>query len=210
MIEINLSATTQEQIILKDYLQNNASEILATKINNGVKIEKDGKTLVNKKDFTTFMNYACEEAKKQAATGARFACVEQATVFGWCVHFFEEDSIEGKLYNEDGTEYVAVKATPKSNTAKPTATVVSPAPTLKPQMTMFDFPLDSSEPKAEELPNPVINNEQEELPVLTQISENEFVDTDGVVYESTEQVNSSDISGVLSKLLDNTLKVRCD
>jgi transcriptional antiterminator NusG len=49
------------------------------------------------------MDYAHEEARKEAEKGAKFAMVEDKVVFGWLIHYFEEDSIEGVLYNEDGT-----------------------------------------------------------------------------------------------------------
>ena len=49
MIELNLATSCQEHELIKEYLQENASEVLAEKINNGVRIEKDGKTLINKK-----------------------------------------------------------------------------------------------------------------------------------------------------------------
>ena len=75
MQEIKLEAKGAEQEALKAYLEENASEVLAEKINNGVYIEKDGKRLLNKKDFESFMEYAAEEARKRAAKGARFACV---------------------------------------------------------------------------------------------------------------------------------------
>ena len=124
MTELNLKATTTAQERVKEYLENNVSDILADKINNGVKIEKDGKTLINKKTLDGFMNYATEEARKQAEKGARSACIEDSVVFGWAVHYFEEDSIEGTLYNEDGTEYAKPKAAPKKSkkttTPKPT------------------------------------------------------------------------------------------
>ena len=99
MKALNLIANGNEQTRVKDYLQNNVSDELANKINNGVEITKDGKTLINKKDLDGFMSYACDEARKQAATNARFACVDDATVFGWAIHYFEENSIEGKLFN---------------------------------------------------------------------------------------------------------------
>ena len=38
MIELNLKAETKEQELIKTYLQENVSEVLAEKINNGVKI----------------------------------------------------------------------------------------------------------------------------------------------------------------------------
>lgn len=105
MSKIDLEIKTKEQEILKAYLEANASDILADKINNGVKTEKDGKTLINRKSLETFMKFATEEAKKQAEKGANVAMIEDKVVFGWLIHYFEEDSIEGILYNEDGSEY---------------------------------------------------------------------------------------------------------
>ena len=117
---IRLETKNKEQELLKAYLEANASETLIDKINNGVKIVKDGKTLMNKKTLDTFMSYATEEARKQAEQGAKCAMVEDNVVFGWLIHYFQEDSIEGILYNEDGTEY---KATVKKPEAKPTIKV---------------------------------------------------------------------------------------
>ena len=105
MCNITLETKNQQQEALKAYLEQNASETLADKINNGVKIVKDGLTLLNKKTLDGFMDYAHEEARKEAEKGAKFAMVEDKVVFGWLIHYFEEDSIEGILYNEDGTEY---------------------------------------------------------------------------------------------------------
>ena len=118
---LNLKAETPEQERVKEYLQQNASENLAEKINNGVRTEKDGKTLINKKDLDGFMKYAYEEARKMA-NGANCACISSDVVFGWAVHYFEEDSIEGTLYNEDGTVYSKPVPAPKPKGAsKPTA-----------------------------------------------------------------------------------------
>ena len=105
MIKLNLQATTPEMEVLKTYLEENASETLAGKINSGVKIQKDGKTLINKKTLETFMEYAHDEAKKLVAKGARYACIKDDIVFGWAIHYFEEADIIGTLYNEDGSEY---------------------------------------------------------------------------------------------------------
>ena len=122
MQEIKLEAKGAEQEAIKAYLQENASEVLAAKINNGVYVEKDGKRLLNKKDFVGFMEYAAEEAQKQTAKGARFACVISDEVFVWAIHYFEEESIIGKLYNEDGSEYrSATKRAPVPTTAPSTA-----------------------------------------------------------------------------------------
>ena len=80
---IMLETKTKEQELLKAYLEENASETLIDKINNGVRIVKDGKTLISKKTLETFMSYATEEARKQAEQGAKCAMVEDAIVFGW-------------------------------------------------------------------------------------------------------------------------------
>ena len=69
-MELNLQAKTKEQQRIKAYLEENASEILAEKINNGVRIQKDGKMLLNKKTLDGFMKFACDKAKKQAEKGA--------------------------------------------------------------------------------------------------------------------------------------------
>ena len=76
MITLNLETKNKEQDIIKAYLEENASDILADKINNGVKIQKDNKTIINKKTLDTFMKYACEEARKHASKGTNFACIE--------------------------------------------------------------------------------------------------------------------------------------
>ena len=122
MIKLNLEIKTKEQELIKQYLEENASETLANKINNGVKLVKDNKSLINKKDLNTFMKYASEEARKLAEKGANCACIEDKVVYGWAIHYFEENEIIGTLYNEDGTEYkVEVKktTTPKAE-SKPT------------------------------------------------------------------------------------------
>ena len=142
MKQLNLEAKTKEQKRIKAYLEENASDILAGKINNGVLIKKDGKILLNRKTLDGFMSFATEEARKQAEKGARYAMVEDDVVFGWAVHYFEEDSIEGTLYNEDGSEY---KTQPKPAAKAPT---VKAQP--KPQMSMFDLMGEDLEDKPEE------------------------------------------------------------
>lgn len=117
MKELNITATTSEEQRIKAYLEENASDTLRDKIENGVPYEKDGLTLINRKTLSGFMEYACEEARKQTEKGARSACIEDRVVFGWAIHYFEEDSIVGALYNADGTEY----KTPKS---KNTPTII--------------------------------------------------------------------------------------
>ena len=52
---INLETKTKEQELILHYLEENASEVLADKINNGTPYTKDGKELINKKDFESFI-----------------------------------------------------------------------------------------------------------------------------------------------------------
>lgn len=143
MILLNLKANDSQQERVKNYLQENASEVLAEKINNGVEIVKDGKTLISKKDLDGFIEYACKTAQEQAEKGKRSAMVEDDVVFGWAIHYFEEDSIEGKLYNPDGTPYEPPK--PKY-TPKPTTTV-TPPPKKDIQPNMFDLLNKKEEPE---------------------------------------------------------------
>lgn len=117
-MELNLTAQNkQEELVLK-YLQNNASETLADKINNGTPFEKDGHSLTNKKTLAGFMKFACDEARKLAEKGANSTFIDNQTVYGWAIHFFEEDSIEGTLYTIDGAEYKPTVKRVESNTVK--------------------------------------------------------------------------------------------
>lgn len=134
-MKINLTAANKQEELILNYLQNNASETLADKINNGTPFEKDGKPLINKKTLSDFMKYACDEARKLAEKGTSSACVDGATVYGWAIHYFEEDSIEGTLYTIDGEEYKPVVAKPKT-TQKPTYT---PTSTAKPKPQNLQF-----------------------------------------------------------------------
>jgi hypothetical protein len=155
MITLNLTAKGTEQELIKKYLEENASETLADKINNGVRIEKDGKTLINKKSLDGFMKYATDEAKKLAEKGASSACVRSDVVFGWAIHYFEEESIIDKLYNEDGSEYKAPKPVVKKTTTTP-ATTYTPPVVKKPeseQLSLFDFSGDA----------PVVNDTEETI-----------------------------------------------
>ena len=136
-MELNLKANTPaEQKILK-YLQNNASETLVDKINNGTPFEKDGKPLINKKTLAGFMKYACDEARTTVENGSSSACIEDSVVYGWAVHYFEEESIEGTLYTLDGEEY---KPTVKTkNIQKSTYTPTSAPKQQNQQASLFDI-----------------------------------------------------------------------
>ena len=145
MIELNLETNTDEERRIKQYLEENVSESIADKINNGVHITKDNTELISKKDLPGFMKYALGEAKKLASKNAIGACVLDTTVYGWAIHYFEEDSIEGNLFNLDGSEY-KVKEVEKQEEPKQE----KPAEKPNPQQNMFDLMFDTEEIKVEE------------------------------------------------------------
>ena len=136
-MELNLTANTTAEEKILQYLKENASETLANKINNGTPFEKDGKPLLNKKTLSGFMKYACDEARKLAEKGVNSACIDDATVYGWAVHYFEEESIEGTLYTLDGEEYKPV--TKAKNTQKSTYTPTSAPKQQNQQASLFDI-----------------------------------------------------------------------
>lgn len=160
MRELQLEAKTPEEECVKAYLNENASETLRGKIENGTVYEKDGHTLTNRKTLSDFMEYACAEARKQAEKGAHSACIEDRVVFGWAIHYFEEDSIVGTLYHADGTPYKpqVSKYTPKQSHTVATQgkpSEKSPVPTMDKnqvpgQSSFFDFLPPEEQPKAKE------------------------------------------------------------
>lgn len=135
---LNLKTKSKPQKLIKQYLEKNASAELTEKINSGAKIEKDGKILINRKTLDGFMKFACNEARKLAEKGASSACVEDEVVYGWAIHYFEEDSIEEKLFNEDGSPYQK-----KLTTSAPAVRTTTPPPVSKPkpkpQISIFDM-----------------------------------------------------------------------
>ncbi len=184
MAELNLTANGTEQERILAYLQENASDVLTEKINNGTPFEKDGKTLINKKTLDTFMKFAEEEVLKLIAEnerkGRQVRCIEDATVFGWAIHYFEEESIEGALYNEDGTEF---KPTVKP-VQKPEVKKVEPKKPAQQQASLWDM-LDATEKQSvneKAAEQPVDNSDEdddddqptpEEVEILAEIAEQE-------------------------------------
>ena len=178
MIKLNLTPQNKQEELILNYLQNNASETLADKINNGTPFEKDGRPLLNKKTLSGFMKYACDEARKLAEKGANSACIDDVTVYGWAIHFFEEDSIEGTLYTIDGEEY---KPAPKKvATTKPTTVKPQPPKPQNLQFSIFDK-IDDTDVKDTQTDTLTIETdaddeeftEEEKLDAMRQIAEEE-------------------------------------
>lgn len=158
-MKLNLTAQNkQEELVLK-YLQDNASETLSDKINNGTPFEKDDHSLINKKTLSDFMKYACDEARKLAEKGANSTFIDDQTVYGWAIHYFEEESIEGTLYTIDGAEYKPTVKRIESNAVK-----AKPEPKKQEnvQFSFFDN-LTEQEVKEHETDNLSVDTEENEV-----------------------------------------------
>lgn len=126
-MRLNLRAEGSEQGIVLQYLEANASDVLAEKINNG------SKTLEGCWKFI-------EGQAKKKAKGKNSIAVQDQEVFGWAIHFFEEDDIK-----EAEKKAETVKATP----AEIKKVEKKPEPKKEPkkeepkqlegQITLFDF-----------------------------------------------------------------------
>lgn len=206
MVKLNLKANTKSEEIIKDYLENNASETLAEKINKGVHITKDEQELINKKSLNGFMKFATEEAKKVAEQGANFACIDDKTVFGWVIHYFEEDSIEGTLYDLNGEEYK-----PKVEIPKVTQSAVyTPKPLHKvedKQQNLFDIMFNDTEENKQQ--DTVETAEQE--PIKEEIELDDTGIMVGEMYYGTSEQKPTDdyeIVDRLKQIFGNDLVVR--
>ena len=179
-MKLNLQTQSKEQEILLAYLEQNASAALAEKINNGIPANKNGTQLVMKKDLAGFMKYATEEARKAAPKGATSACVEDKTVFSWLMHYFEENSIEGRYFHPDGTPYTP----PKKETKKSATTTVpkansTPKPKQEAELTLFDMLAAATEQKKaipENKPEPVMTEPETIVPEPEAPVESTFID----------------------------------
>lgn len=79
-MKLKLKAENANEQRVLEYLEENASDVLAEKINDG------------DKTLSGFFAYARGEAQKLAINGC--ACIEDKTVFGWAIHYFEEEAIK--------------------------------------------------------------------------------------------------------------------
>ena len=116
-MRINLEATSDNERAIAEYLEANASDALVEKINTG------------KKDYEQCWNYIMRKARV-FLTG-RSGYIDPKIVFGWAVHFFEEDKIEEEM-KDMKVEYKPVK----KETAP--AAVVKKAETAKPKKEAFE------------------------------------------------------------------------
>lgn len=196
-MKINLQAKDESQTRILEYLEENASDILADKINNGVQVEKDGKQLLSKKDLDYFFIYAQEEARK-LADNKNYACIEDKTVYGWAIHFFEEDSIEGKLFNIDGTEYEPPKLVKK----EPPKVEIKEKPK---QPSLFDFII---EPEKEESQDEELEEEIEDIPPMKEIAGRNVDTSTGEVISNNNETFDKYILKTIAVAFDGKVKLQ--
>lgn len=91
-MKLNLQPGNAYETAVLKYLEENASDALAEKINNG------------SKTLEQCFIYIKNQARNKAQNGC--AMIEDKVVYGWAVHFFEEDEIEAEVK-------VKAKATPE-------------------------------------------------------------------------------------------------
>lgn len=84
-VKLEAGNPTEQRVL--DYLNENASDVLAEKINTG------------KKTLAGALEYCKEQARDKAINGC--ACIDDATVFGWVMHFFEEDDIADSVVERE-------------------------------------------------------------------------------------------------------------
>lgn len=97
---INLEANNAYEKAVLTYLQENASETLIEKINAG------------SKTLEQCFGYIREQAQKQQTNGC--AMIEDKVVYGWAIHFFEEDDIKCESHPKASKPTSAPKQTAKS------------------------------------------------------------------------------------------------
>lgn len=115
-MRINIKASGPDEKRLLNYFEEMASDMLVEKINSG------------KKTFAGCWDYVRGEARKRASGGCAF--VEDAVVYGWATHYFEEDDIKEKSGGKDPkatkTEKSECNATPERGSEAPSVTESAP------------------------------------------------------------------------------------
>lgn len=81
-MKIQLTANNAYETAVLKYLEENASDALVEKINSG------------NKTLEQCFAYIREQARNEAQSGC--AMIEDKVVYGWAIHFFEEDEIKVK------------------------------------------------------------------------------------------------------------------
>lgn len=118
-----LTADGHNQELILAYIEQNASDALVEKIK------------ASKKTIGQCMSFITSQAKKMAINGC--AMVEDKEVFGWAMHFFEEDSIKANEIKAPVAKIVTQGTEKKPEVKKPVEK--KPTEQLSGQMNIFDL-----------------------------------------------------------------------
>lgn len=119
-MRINLKAKGENQKLVLAYLEENASDVLVEKINSGKKTMDDCWDFIMK----------CAKKELNNKNGA----IKYDVVFGWAVHFFEEDSILVKPKTQENAS-----KEPKKEEKEPVKTKPEKKSELDNQISLFDL-----------------------------------------------------------------------
>ena len=122
-----LTANGRNQELILAYIEQNASNVLIEKIK------------ASRKTLGQCMSFIINQARKKAMNGC--AMVEDKEVFGWAMHFFEEDSIKASEIQAPAAKIVTQGTVKKPEPVKKETVKKEPVKTeqLKGQMNIFDF-----------------------------------------------------------------------
>ncbi len=150
--EIPHDEESYEEHIIAIHLKEIISDNTAKKIINGVPVQKDGKPLINKKSIKSFLEYLGDEMYKQAAEQRKgnkkgnknwTALAKDGNyIIERALAYFDDDTIHGDLFTEDGELYkTAPTTTPKNVVRSVQATTITrkPEPPKPQQFTLFNF-----------------------------------------------------------------------
>lgn len=121
-MDLGLKAKNNAQKVVLDYLEANVSEVLAEKIKSG------------NKTMDQCWTYIIGQAEKQK--DGKVACISDMEVFGWAIHFFEEDKITAK---EEKPAVKVVVSEKKPEPKKVEKKKEEKTEMLPGQMSIFDF-----------------------------------------------------------------------
>ena len=95
MARLVLEAKTPAQGLILQYLEANASDSLVDRINTG------------KKTLNDCFSWIKDQARKRAVNGV--AAIEDRQVYGWAIHYFEENGNPGDAPADDAPPVITEK-----------------------------------------------------------------------------------------------------
>ena len=193
--EIPHNESSYEEHIIAIHLKEVISDKTAQKIINGIPVQKDGKDLINKKSIPTFLTYLADEMYKIATEQRKNQSKKDKKnwttlakdgnyIIERALAYFDDDTIEGELYEQDGKLYKPAPSKTPDNvvrTVQATTVTRKPEPPKPQQFTLFNFLEQTKE---------------------TPVEETEDLDEDEDNCEETEEVEETDQEEIKDDISD--------